>query len=118
MRRFFILLKDRSRASCKISSPLCHKDMLLAHVQSGVHQDAKQFSYWMAPSMDCAWIYYFPGLTLLFFELHEAPVEPISAAFWCPSGWQQTPWYVSHSSQFGVTSKYAEGSLCPKSSTS
>lgn len=109
----FIFFRDGSRPSCKITSPLCHKGALLAHVQPGVHQDAKLLSCWMAPSLYYAWIYSFPNLALLFVGLHKAPVEPISAAFWGPSGWQQTPWHMSHSSQFGASSKHAEGAFCP-----
>ncbi|GAB0186707.1 ectonucleotide pyrophosphatase/phosphodiesterase family member 3 [Grus japonensis] len=45
--------------------------------------------------------------------LHEVPVNPFLQPVEVPLDGSMTLWHISHSSQFGVISRLAEGTLCP-----
>ncbi|KAK4824875.1 hypothetical protein QYF61_021082 [Mycteria americana] len=99
-------------------SLLCHNGTSLAHVQLGVHQDP--------------WIFFCQGASqpvgpqpvpgvvpphvqdfaLAFAELHVVPVRPFPQPVKVPQDGSTILWCISHSSQFAVISKLAEGTLC------
>lgn len=52
--------------------------------------------------------------TLILVELHEAPACPLFQPVRDSLGCTTTLWCTSHSSQFGIISKPAEGTDCPQ----
>ena len=96
---------------------LCRKGTLLAHVQLGAHQDPQVLFCKAALQLGCPPAHTgaqgcFPsGAGLLLVELHELPVSLFLQPAEVPLDGSMTLWCISHSSQFCVISKFAEGTL-------
>ena len=85
----------------------------MAHSQLGVHQDPWSFPTKLLASLlplACphAW-----DLVFLFVELYEALVSPFLQPLEIPLIVIMPTWCISHSSQFSIICKLAEGALCP-----
>ena len=102
------------------TSFLCHKRTSLAHILPGAHWD-RQGPFCKAAlqlvRLLSVWV---PGvippqvqdLVLLLAELHEVPGSPFLQLAEVPLVGSTTLWHISHSSQFCVLSKLAQGTLC------
>ena len=95
---------------------LCSKGTLLPHVQLVVHQDTQvlfckaAFQLGDPQSILVLMVQDFP---LLHVGHHEVPVSPfLQPVDVCLHG-STTLWCISHSCQFGVICRLAEGTLCP-----
>ncbi|KAK4806786.1 hypothetical protein QYF61_005582 [Mycteria americana] len=94
---------------------------LLAHVQPGVHQDPQVLFCQAAFQLGGPQHVLVPGVVPLqgqdfalpLVELHEVPVSPFLQLVEVPLDDSMTLWHISYSSHFCVTSKLAEGTLCP-----
>ena len=86
---------------------------LPAHVQLGVPGPALQFlSSQSAPNIYQCMVQE-QVFALPFDELLETPFSPFLQPVHVPPNSSTPIWYISHSSQFRIISKLAEGALCP-----